>query len=66
MPYTIDYSQSSKTAIVVNDGTIDTSTSIGLIGKKIAEKSARDSQQQKVLWEFRLQKKHVGLLLWSF
>ena len=33
MPYTIDYSQSSKTAIVVNDGTIDTSTSIGLIGK---------------------------------
>ena len=33
MPYTIDYSQSSKTAIVVNDGTIDTSTSLGLIGK---------------------------------
>ena len=33
MPYTIDYSHSSKTAIVVNDGTIDTSTSIGLIGK---------------------------------
>jgi hypothetical protein len=33
MPYTIDYSQSTKTAIVVNDGTIDTSTSIGLIGK---------------------------------
>ena len=33
MPYTIDFSQSSKTAIVVNDGTIDTSTSIGLIGK---------------------------------
>ena len=33
MPYTIDFSQSSKTAIVVNDGTIDTSTSLGLIGK---------------------------------
>lgn len=33
MPYTVDYSQSSKTAIIVNDGTIDTSTSIGLIGK---------------------------------
>ena len=33
MPYTIDYSTSSKTAIVVNDGTIDTTTSIGLIGK---------------------------------
>jgi len=33
MPYTIDYSNSGKTAIVVNDGTIDTSTSIGLIGK---------------------------------
>ena len=33
MPYTIDYSQNNKTAIVVNDGTIDTSTSVGLIGK---------------------------------
>ena len=33
MPYTIDYSNNGKTAIVVNDGTIDTSTSIGLIGK---------------------------------
>ena len=33
MPYTVDYSQSSKTAIIVNDGTIDTSTSLGLIGK---------------------------------
>ncbi len=33
MPYTIDFSNSGKTAIVVNDGTIDTSTSIGLIGK---------------------------------
>ena len=33
MPYTIDYSQNNKTAIVVNDGTVDTSTSIGLIGK---------------------------------
>ena len=33
MPYTVDYKTSSKTAIVVNDGTIDTSTSLGLIGK---------------------------------
>ena len=33
MPYTIDYSDSSKTPIVVNDGTVDTSTSIALIGK---------------------------------
>ncbi len=33
MPYTVDYSTSSKTAIVVNDGTVDTSTSINLIGK---------------------------------
>jgi len=33
MPYTIDYSDSGKSPIVVNDGTIDTSTSIGLIGK---------------------------------
>ena len=33
MPYTVDYSQSSKTAITVNDGTVDTSTSINLIGK---------------------------------
>lgn len=33
MPYTIDYSTSSKTPIVVNDGTVDTSTSISLIGK---------------------------------
>lgn len=33
MPYTVDYSTSSKTAIVVNDGTVDTSTSLNLIGK---------------------------------
>ena len=33
MPYTIDYSTSSKTAIVVNDGTVDTTTSLSLIGK---------------------------------
>jgi len=33
MPYSIDYSDSSKTAIVVNDGTVDTSTSISLLGK---------------------------------
>ena len=33
MPYTIDFSQSSKTPIVVNDGTVDTTTSISLIGK---------------------------------
>jgi hypothetical protein len=33
MPYTIDYSESGKTAIIVNDGTVDTSTSLALIGK---------------------------------
>jgi len=33
MPYTVDYSTSSKTAITVNDGTVDTSTSVNLIGK---------------------------------
>ena len=33
MPYSIDYSDSTKTAIVVNDGTVDTSTSVGLLGK---------------------------------
>mgnify|MGYP003322855969 FL=1 len=33
MPYSVDYSTSSKTAITVNDGTVDTSTSINLIGK---------------------------------
>tara|TARA_B100000963_G_scaffold45112_3_gene33606 strand:+ start:10369 stop:11283 length:915 start_codon:yes stop_codon:yes gene_type:complete len=33
MPYTVDYSTSSKTAIVVNDGTVDTTTSLSLIGK---------------------------------
>jgi len=33
MPYTIDYSESGKTPIVVNDGTVDTSTSLKLIGK---------------------------------
>jgi hypothetical protein len=33
MPYTVDYSDSGKTPIIVNDGTVDTSTSIPLIGK---------------------------------
>lgn len=33
MPYTVDYSDSGKSAILVNDGTVDTSTSIALIGK---------------------------------
>ncbi len=33
MPYTINYSTGSKTPIVVNDGTVDTTTSISLIGK---------------------------------
>ena len=33
MPYTIDYSDSGKSPIVVNDGTVDTSTSLRLIGK---------------------------------
>ena len=33
MPYTVDYSESGKTPIVVNDGTIETSTSLKLVGK---------------------------------
>lgn len=33
MPYTVDYSESGKTPIVVNDGTVNTSTSLRLIGK---------------------------------
>jgi hypothetical protein len=33
MPYTIDYSDPGKSPIVVNDGVVDTSTSISLIGK---------------------------------
>ena len=33
MPYTVDYSESGKTPIVVNDGTVNTSTSLTLIGK---------------------------------
>jgi hypothetical protein len=33
MPYTIDYSDSGKTPIIVNDGTVDTSTSIAFVGK---------------------------------
>ena len=33
MPYTIDYSDPGKSPIVVNDGVVDTSTSINLIGK---------------------------------
>ncbi len=33
MPYTIDYTDPGKSPIVVNDGVVDTSTSINLIGK---------------------------------
>ena len=33
MPYTVDFADSGKTPIVVNDGTVDTSTSLVLIGK---------------------------------
>ena len=33
MPYTVDYSETGKTPIVINDGVVDTSTSLGLIGK---------------------------------
>ena len=33
MAYTVDYSDGTKTAITVNDGTIDTSTSLSLVGK---------------------------------
>ena len=33
MAYTVDYSDDLKTAITVNDGTIDTSTSLSLVGK---------------------------------
>jgi hypothetical protein len=33
MPYTINYSEAGKTPIIVNDGTIDTSTSLALVGK---------------------------------
>lgn len=33
MPYTIDYNDPGKSPIVVNDGTVDTSTSLSLIGK---------------------------------
>ena len=33
MPYTVNYSETGKTAITVNDGTVDTSTSLKLIGK---------------------------------
>lgn len=33
MPYTLDFSDSTKTQIVVNDGTVNTSTSLKLIGK---------------------------------
>jgi hypothetical protein len=33
MPYTVDYSESGKTPIVVNDGTVNTSTSLKLLGK---------------------------------
>jgi hypothetical protein len=33
MPYTVDWPDATKTPIVVNDGTVDTSTGLGLIGK---------------------------------
>ena len=33
MPYTVDWPDSSKTPIVINDGTVDTSTTLVLIGK---------------------------------
>ena len=33
MAYTVDYSDGTKTAITVNDGTIDTTTSLSLVGK---------------------------------
>lgn len=33
MPYTVNYSETGKTPIVVNDATVDTSTSLKLIGK---------------------------------
>jgi len=33
MPYTVDWPDSSKTPIVINDGTVDTSTTMVLIGK---------------------------------
>ena len=33
MAYTVDYSNNTKTAITVNDGTIDTTTSLSLVGK---------------------------------
>jgi hypothetical protein len=33
MPYTVNFADSGKTPIVVNDGTVDTSTSLVLIGK---------------------------------
>ena len=33
MAYTVDYTDGTKTAITVNDGTINTETSLGLVGK---------------------------------
>jgi hypothetical protein len=33
MPYTVNFADSGKTSIIVNDGTVDTSTSLVLIGK---------------------------------
>jgi hypothetical protein len=35
MPYTIDFSDTGKTPIVLNDGTVDTSTSLVLVGKNV-------------------------------
>lgn len=35
MPYTVDYSDTGKPAIILNDGTTDTSTSLTLIGKNV-------------------------------
>jgi hypothetical protein len=33
MPYTVDWPDASKTPIIVNDGTVDTSTTLNLIGR---------------------------------
>ena len=33
MAYTVDYTDGTKTAILVNDGTVDTTTDLKLIGK---------------------------------
>lgn len=35
MPYTVNYSDSGKPSIIISDGTVDTSTSLVLIGKNL-------------------------------